>query len=222
MHVTFWFLFLPALVSGLLTDFEIRNDVLLTDRPELRILLALGFLAASLVVVWGIVCILTIGKRLLQAKSGRTRSSFKSVRTQATAYFIPYLLTSILRGIIMTLWTLLLIIPGIIYLIRTIFYPIIVVCEGTAYRPALKQSMEIVRGQFWSVLLSVLVLTLLTLIPAHVLSGVCAFIAKDAPVQIILAANVASAILASFSLVIYTFSLIQVYAYFKPAGHVSN
>ncbi len=222
MHVTFWFLFLPALVTGLLTDMELRSETLLTERPELRILVGLGYLVASLVVVWGVVCILSIGKRLLQAKSGRARSSFKAVRIQARTYFIPYLLTSILRGVITVLWTLLLIIPGIIYMVRTVFYPVIVVCEGTAYRPALKQSMEIVRGQFWSVLLSVLCLGLLTIVPAQLLSGVFALIAKDAPPQIILAADVATAIIASFALVIYTLSLIQVYAYFKPAGHVSN
>lgn len=189
----------------------------------MNIVFNIGYIALSLIVVWGSVCILSIGKRLLQAKSGRTRSSFKTVRMQAGPFFIPFLLTSILRSIFTVFWSILLIIPGIVYFIRTIFFPVIVVCEGIAYRPALQRSQDIVRPQTGAVFLSVLGISLLTFAPAMALGLIFSFIAKDAPFGIQLAANVASSILTSFALALYLLSLIQLFDYYRPStGPVSN
>lgn len=222
-HATFWFLFLPSLATALLADYALINKAFIHQRPEINILLNLAYVAFSLMIVWGTVCVLHIGKRLLQAKSGRTRSSFKTVRTQAGPFFIPFLLTSILRSIFTMLWTLLLIVPGIIYFVRTLFFPVIVICEGIAYRPALKRSQEIVRGHTMSVLLNALCLTVLTFFPAVALDLIFSHIATNAPFAILLAANVASSILTSFALVLYLLSLIQLFDYYRPpTGPVSN
>jgi hypothetical protein len=219
MQIGFWLLFLPSLVAGLLTDFEMRNEALIEAKPELVILLILGYIAMALVMTWGSVCVLIIGKRLLQAKSGRTRTSVKTVRAQAGPLFIPFVLTEILRGLITTLFTLLFIIPGIIYAVRTVFFPIILVAEGLAYRPALRRSAEVVRGQFWNVFITVVGLALLTLIPGQILTGIFSYMAKDAPPAIILASNVASSIVITISVVIYHLSLIQAYGYFRPTSY---
>lgn len=222
-HVTFWFLFLPSLATAHLADYGTTHREFLQLRPEMNIIFNIGYIALSLIVVWGSVCILSIGKRLLQAKSGRTRSSFKTVRMQAGPFFIPFLLTSILRSIFTVLWTLLLIVPGIMYFIRTLFFPVIVVCEGMAYRPALKRSQDIIRGRTGSVFVNILGISLLTFTPAMVLDLIFSFIAKDAPFAIQLAANVASSILTSFALVLYLLSLIQLFDYYRPpTGPVSN
>lgn len=221
-HVLTWFLFLPMLGSSLLTDVELRNKQVLEDQPELQILLVLAYIVLSLTIMWGSVCMLTIGKRLLQAKSGRSRSSFKVVRTQAGKLFIPYVLTTILRSIFLLLWTLLLIIPGLIYAVRTVFYPVIVVCEDTPYRAALARSKSVVQGKFWAVAGTVVGLALLTLIPAQILAGMFGIMAKDAPAGIMLAGGVASSIIIALSLTVYLLSLIQAYDYFRPSSVVSN
>jgi uncharacterized membrane protein len=215
-HVGFWFLFLPTLVAGLLADAEMREAAILETMPELKALLGLAYLSLSLVVIWGTVCILNIGKRLLQAKAGRTRTSFKAVRVQSAKVYIPFLLTSILRVIFTLLWAVLLIVPGIVYFIRTVFAPVIVVCEGLAYRPALNRSKEVTEGKFWDVFLTIIGLSLLTLIPAQIFAGICTAIAKNAPPAIILAADTASGIILTLALIVYLLSLILAYGYFRP------
>jgi uncharacterized membrane protein len=221
MHVGFWFLFLPTVVTGFL-NYLIETDSTFVDTSEMRILLILAFLILALITIWGTVCVLHIGKRLLQAKSGRTRTSFKSVRQQAKQYFIPYLLTTILMSIFTLLWTLLLIIPGIIYAIRVTFYSVIVVCEGISYRQALNRSKAIVKGQFWPVFGTVVCLYLCTFVPAQIISTASIAIAVDAPFAIVLAAQIVSGIVLSVAIVIYTLALILAYAHFKPASHSKN
>jgi len=222
-HIGFWFIFLPSLGSLFLTDLELHYKEAIELRPELQIALVIGYLAVVLVIMWGMVCTLSVGKRLLQAKAGRSRTSFKAVRQQSRASFLPFVLTSILRGVLTFLWGILLIIPGIVYFVQTAFFPVIVVCEGIAYRPALNRSREITRGQFWNVFLALLGTTLLTLIPALVLSSIFSYIAIGAPWQIILSADVASAILESIGMIMYLLSLIKLYAWFSPAkGPVMN
>lgn len=217
-----WFLFLPILGTWLLADYETRHEALFSAQPELQILLGLAFIGLSLIITWGSVCIMTIGKRLLQAKSGRSRSSFKAVRMQAGPLFLPYVLTTILRTIFLLFWTLLLIIPGIIYAVRTVFYAVIVVCEDTAYRAALARSKEVTSGRFWEVLGTLVGLSLLTIIPAQILSEIFGALSADAPLGIVLAAGTAASIISAFSLTIYLLSLIQAYGHFRPSSVVSN
>jgi hypothetical protein len=215
-------MFLPALGGNLLAEYQLANMDTLRDRTEILIVLALGQIVFALILLWGTACILSIGKRLLQAKSGRTRSSFKTVRTQASATFVPLLLTSILRSILIILWSILLIVPGIIYFFRTAFYPVIVVCEGMAYRPALKQCIELSRGKFWSITGTVLGLSVLTLLPAQIVSGLFAFIAKDIGIGALVAANIASCLLFTLALTLYLLGMIGAYDYYRPRGHIKN
>ena len=222
MHVTMLFLFLPMLGMSLLDATAERLEKTMDVPPELQIVFALTVILLSLALLWGDACTLSVGKRLLQAKSGRARTSFKTVRSQASGVFLPYLLTYILRLITTLLWSLLLIVPGIVYAIRTAFFPIIVVCEGEAYRPALRRSMDLVNGQFWQVFWTLLGLSALILFPAEIIDNIFKEIVKNAPMQVVFAASVAGSIINSVALAIYLFSLIQAYGHFKPAGHVSN
>lgn len=222
MHVTMWFLFIPMLGMSLLEATSERFEETIGVQPELQILFVLALVVLCLALLWGDVCTLSVGKRLLQAKSGRARTSFKTVRSQASSVYLPYLLTYILRLITALLWSLLLIIPGIVYAIRTAFFSIIVVCEGEAYRPALNRSMELVKGQFWPVFGTFIGLSALILFPAQLLDNIFQEIVKDAPMQIVFAASVASSVVNSVAMAVYLFSAIQAYGHFKPAGHVSN
>jgi hypothetical protein len=217
-----WFLFLPSVLGNLLSDYQLMHLDELQGRREILAVLVLGQIALALICVWGTACVLSVGKRVLQAKAGRTRTSFKTVRQQASGSFIPLLLTGILRTIVTILWGLLLIVPGIVYFFRTAFYPVVVVCEGMAYRPALRQCLDISRGRFWPVTGTVLGLGLLTLLPAQILAGILSFIAKDLGLPALIASTVASGIFFTFALVIYLIAMVGAYEYFKPKAYVRN
>jgi hypothetical protein len=221
-HAAMWLIFLPSVVTGLVLDYQMDHKDLMSVRPETALVLILIQIILSLILVWGTICLLVIGKRLLQAKSGRSRTSLKVVRSEAASLIIPYVLTSILRNILTVLWGLLLIIPGIMYFIRTVFSPVIVACEGIAYRPALHKSADVVRGQFWNVTLTMICLGLLTLMPAQILSAFFSAMAEGLPPAAVLSAEVASSILFSAALTVYLFSLILAYKYFRPTAHVTN
>jgi len=225
----------------------------LADRPEILLLFLLGQLILGAVLLWGTACILSIGKRLLQAKSGRTRSSFKTVRTQASSTFLPLLLTGILRTILTVLCSILLVVllillyilrlplfmhnawnmiiipltilaalPGVIYFFRTAFYPVVVVCEGMSYRPALKYCTKMSRGQTLSIAFTIIGLSIFTLLPAQIIAGVLGYMAQDLGIGALIAADLASSLLFSLALTLYFFGLIGAYDHFKPKGHVRN
>lgn len=222
LQSAFWFLFFPTLGANLLTDYQISHEDYISHRPEIFLLLILCQMILAFVLLYGTACILSIGKRLLQAKSGRTRTSFKTVGAQARSAFFPLLLTGILRSILTILWAFLLIIPGIIYFFRTAFYPIIVVCEGLSYRPALERCTEISKGQLGSIVATIIGISFLTLFPAQVIAAILGYMAKDLGIGATIASNVASSLLISLALTLYFFALIGAYDYFKPKGHVKN
>lgn len=222
MQCAFWFLFLPTLGANLLTEYQITNVEALRNRSEIFIVIVLFQLLFALILVWGTAGILSIGKRMLQAKSGRTRTSMNTVNAQVKVIYFPFLLTSILRSIHVILWGLLLIVPGIVYFFRTALYPVIVICEGTAYRPALKQCIDMSRGQLGSIAMSIIGLSALTLFPAQLLAIAFDSLAEGLPIAATLAANLAASLLFTLVLVIYLLGLIGMYDYFKPKGHVRN
>jgi|GEM_PF-1482737 len=95
---TFFLVFLPFVAM------EYLNLAAEPERPERLAVTVVLYLAATVLATWGIACILTVGRRMLQAKSGRLRTSFKAVRTHAKSLIIAILLTELLRGCITVLW----------------------------------------------------------------------------------------------------------------------
>lgn len=222
LHVGSWFMVLPTTIMFVLQEWMWRNDALFKAQPDKALLAMLATMVCSLVLIGGITCMLTIGKRLLQTKAGRARTSFKAVRSQASAAFIPYLLTSILQSIFTLLWTLLLIIPGVIYAIRTIFAPVIVVCEGVYYAEALKRSRELTTGHTLDVLWKIICIAIFSILPTSFLAEICIRLAQGAPMSVVAAGSIAAAIFTSVGLTLYLFNLIQLYDSYRPKGHVSN
>lgn len=214
----FWFLFLPTLLLSQLSRLQETLPYFASQTTESIVVLLLLFLALGLVTAWGSACVLLIGRRLLQAKAGRTRTSFKAVWTQTQSYYLPYLLTGILRSLFAFLWLLLLVVPGIVYLVRTAFFPVVIFAEDTAYREALRRSKNMVRGRFWHVLLSLLLLTFTTLVPAEILASMTDAMAENAPYPITLAADIISSFLSSLSITLYLLTLTGLYGYFRPAS----
>lgn len=125
-----------------------------TDAQQHMFTLIIVIATVLLVVImlWGAACVLLVGKKLVHSPAGRNRTSLAAVAREGRFFIVPLLLTGILRSCIGLLWSLLLIVPGIIYAIRTTFYTIIIVAEDISYRAALRQSIVLVRGHTWQVL----------------------------------------------------------------------
>ncbi len=215
LQAAFWLLFLPMVAINELSSFVLDPRVKIDVNNGAPVLLsALCMLIVSVVLVWGLCCILLIGSRQLGAASGRSRTSFKAVRTEAGRVLIPMILTGILRNIITILWGLLLIIPGIIYSIRTVFYPIILVTEGISYRPALQRSKDIVRGHSWHMFFTLLLLTILLFLPARIVDALSVDLPLDMTLTVL---NILSAVFTTVATVLYTLSLIELYGAMKPS-----
>ena len=131
----------------------------------ISVLVILGIVLA-IVYTWGIGCVLLISNKLYKSKAGRKRSSLNAVRKEAQKYIVPLFLTSILRSCFTFLWLLLLIIPGIIYSIRTMFFSVEVVLEDNAYRNGLRKTKETVTGNTWKAFWSVLGVSVILFLPA--------------------------------------------------------
>lgn len=215
IHVGFWLLLLPMLAITLLSRFIELQRFQNETQSGPATAASLGIVALTVVFVWGLASVLVVGKRLLAAKAGRSRTSFKAVRREARAYIIPLILTSILRSIITFLWGLLLIIPGIIYTIRTVFYFIIIVEEGIAYRPALQRSKELARGQIWNIFWRVVALALF-------LFGIISIVSdtlhsfSDSPLALY-GIDLLTDVFTTVSVVLFILCLIQMYGALRPA-----
>lgn len=97
-RAAFLLVFLPMTASYYLS---VPFEGLGAENVAVLSVLHLGLIV---LLMWGIACVLTVGKRLLQSKSGRTRTSFKAVQAQARGLIIPLLLTDILRFCLAVLW----------------------------------------------------------------------------------------------------------------------
>ncbi|MEI8230748.1 MAG: hypothetical protein WCG83_06475 [Candidatus Peregrinibacteria bacterium] len=142
----FWLFIVPGTILGTVSSAVDSAK----DHPEFPALTVLNILLALPLIVlsyWGMASILVAGRRLLKSSAGRTRTSFRAVRKAATHFVLPLLFTDILRTAHIILWSLLLIIPGIIAFLRTILIPVIIISEGRTMRAALRRSQEILRGR---------------------------------------------------------------------------
>lgn len=215
LQVGFWLLFVPMLVMNLLSSYLKTAEQTITNENIGPITLAiLSILALTVIVMWGTACLFVVGGRLLAAKSGRNRTSFKAVRTEAMKAIIPLLLTNILRGIFTLLWTILLIIPGIIYALNTAFYGVTVVLEGVGYRAALKRSNTLMKGKKASIYTTIILLSILLFLPSYLVE---AMIVKTSPLDSnTLLSDLVSSALYTVSLTLFSLCLIQLYGSLLP------
>jgi uncharacterized membrane protein len=102
--------------------------------------------------------------------------AFKAARPQASDYFT----TTLLGGILIMLWTLLLVVPGIIMMVFYSFIAWVVIVEGFTGMKALRRSKDLVKGHWWQVALRLLlpnvILYLVSFIP--VIGGLISFVAS--------------------------------------------
>jgi len=198
LSVGTWLLLLPMLATDVLTSVIEGKRLPETMATEGHIAIIILILVLNVLSIWGQSCVLVTGKRMLQTKAGRSRTSFRATASQAKAFIIPLLLTNILYACVIALWTLpgvayvlllayanpanlqnpilvsiagLFAIPAIVPAIRMAFFQVIVVGENIAYRAALKRSKNAVRNAFCKITgqLALLVL-LLFIIPMSVIT----------------------------------------------------
>ena len=212
--VLFWLLFIP--MSALL----LMETYLETNQPSPDLIVGIGFLHIVVIalLLWGVACVTLVGKRLLKSKAGRARSSFATVRKQAARSVVNLFFTDILRGCITILWSLLLIIPGIIYQIRTYFYFVAIVCEGKGYREALQHSKKTVKGQTWAALKGIVGLFFVIFIPLLVMDTVLTGALYTFEPKLLQATYLITAYLYSFGIVLLLLSSISLYAELKRSS----
>jgi len=210
--ILFWLIILPLTGTNMVMRFMMSPSGMVTMNVSPQFIIGwLGVILFQLILLWGIACVLLVGGRLLTSSAGRSRTSFRAVRSKALEFVIPLFLTGILRTCITFLWTLLFIIPGIIYQIRTTFYVIVTVCDRTPYRAALTKSKELVHGQTWRVFKYLLGLFIFTFIPAFLLSAVTSLIIDSVDSRFLPVTDLIDGTVNGIALLFFTLSIIILY-----------
>lgn len=225
-EIAFWLFFLPIgtidvsislieTVSAQSVNIPTGVSMTATD----YMLMIPVFIALIYLIFWGQACAFTVCKRMLASNAGRTRTSFKATRDQAKKYIWPLFLTEVLRGIITLLLGLLLIVPGVIYSIRTLFYDIMMIEKGkVAYgRDALKPSIDLVKGRTWDVFLRMLVIGLCIFVPLGMLQLLITASLTAIDERLITLAIVLSDFVESFAAVFFIVCSIALYADLKKS-----
>ncbi len=168
-------------------------------------------------IFWGQASVLMVAKRMLISPAGRTRSSFKAVRNEAKKFIAALLLTELLRSAITFLLMLLLIVPGIIYSIRTIFYDIIMIEEGKVQygRPLLQKSKNVVTGRTWHVFLTVLGFSLCIFLPVGIVDGAIVLLLTAADERLATLAMVLTDFIDAFASMFFLICTVSLYATLK-------
>lgn len=225
--VALWLIIIPLTLMSWLNTFLEEQAVLMEAGLEnmfseprvmqMGLVLLAVFIILTLWTVWGSACTLLVGKKLLQSRAGRSRSSFKSVRKQGLKYVLTLFLTDILRTCITILWGLLLIVPGIIYSIRTSFYEVVIVSENLGYRTALNRSKEIVKGKTWQMLGYLIGLFVIIFLPVFVGIGFITMLIDTFDPRLIHIVDIFGSAFTGFAIIIFYLSLILLYDAFKKA-----
>lgn len=243
--LTIWLLFAPNALL-LLQDIVIHEPWMLPGRTGLTsreitliLLSAIAFIAMQCMLVWGSASILVIGKRQIQNKAGRARTSFSAVRNEAKALILPLLFTGILQGINIVYYSLLFIIPAlllstlsesntfirhgmhllmlsplllpaIVYGIRTMFYDVIIATGGQPYRESLKQSKELIHGHTWRTFGVLIMFCVVAFFPSAIVSLVIELFQNPTPSKAyIFATDMLRTLIASFGSLFFILFSIQ-------------
>lgn len=187
-------LFFLSLVVGLDSNFIVRS-----------LLVVLGFASILWAAYYGI--------RVRAAMILLIKNNYSSAKdnfTQTKSYFWAYIWVSLLVTIKIGLWGILLIIPGIIFIIYYLLVNYTLFFEDFKGRMALKRSKELVKGYWWPVLGRILFIALLAMVINFCLAAPLGFIEKDSASYVIfyILYNVIWALLAPIT-VIYTYYIFR-------------
>lgn len=267
MHVLVWFLIVPVVAMDLLTAYWPVSDV-----PSINQIGDIGFICAVVVTTvigfWGLACVLLVGRRMVINRAGRSRTSFRLVRTESARLILPLFFTSLLRSIVTFEWALIaiipaslflmgsqacratlspllsatgtffsngsldplqqvqasfflkcgpallflpLLLPAIIYQIRSAFFGVVLVADDLSYRDALRKSRSVVLGRTWLVLGVIVALSVLIFLPATILSALFAALQSAAVPDLPVFALIIEDSIFAFASLLFTLSLVAFY-----------
>jgi uncharacterized membrane protein len=109
-------LILPSVLSDLFLQHGMASAAI-PDAAGRTIAQASVFLLLTLVTYWGMTGILLVGRRMIQQRAGRGRTSFKAVCKQARPFVMPLFFTSVLRTCFTFYWSLLFVLPALLVLL---------------------------------------------------------------------------------------------------------
>ncbi|MDA0375810.1 MAG: hypothetical protein O3A80_00675 [bacterium] len=231
-EIAFWMIFVPmgfmdaiSGMVGIVEKQEIEGGLPLASYTAMEIALIIPLLVALFFFLfWGQACVLTVAKRLVSSPAGRNRTSFKAVRKEAYKFIGPLALLEILRGILTLLWAILLIIPGITYSVRTIFYDIMLIEDGkVAYgRPVLNKSIDFVKGRTWTVLGTLLLVSLCIFIPVGIIDATIKEVATTIDPRLDTLAAVLADFVDAFAGVFFMICTVAFYSELKKTPNPSN
>lgn len=226
-QILFWMFFLP-LVGMKLLDHLLQSLLTLSysygplSREFIGFVVTYAAIALllSLPILWGEACLLTVGRKLVDQKAGRPTTSFAALRRQTIRLVGPLLLTEILYYCFAFYWLLALIVPGMLFLVRSSLYAMIVVYEDRPYNDALHRSRELIYGRTWQILLALLSLAALLLLPVFLIEMTAQWLMTSSTSVILL--DILSA--AGYAMVygLFLLSLSQIYGELKklpPLAH---
>lgn len=179
---------IPLVIVGMLYAmvFIINSSTLLADNSIILILqMIFGLLVfISILVFLYVLCVSTIGMYILLRDFSpdlKVKEAFKRARP----YFWKFIVVNLFVGILVMLWGLLFIIPGIIFLIYYFFAEWVLIFESYEGMSALKRSKELVKGYWWSVFGRFLTFGLIHLVIILVLSIPLIFIKEGSGLEFI-------------------------------------
>ena len=116
-----------------------------------------------------------------------------------------------------------LLLPAVIYQIRTVFFCVIITSENVRYRDALRRSRDIVRGKTWRVPFVILALALLLYVPSGVLTVVVGLLQQTAAPDIVLISAIADDIVYAIATLLFLLTLTAFYGKLsKEKGRVEE
>ncbi len=163
-------LILP-LVLGFLPPAAAAMGAIFAKQKLLMVLLAIIFFIVFIIlaIIVGSWSQALIYQAIFQAGKGKPLPIRKMLRL-AWPKWSTYFLANLLSGIIIFVGFILLIIPGIVFIVWFFFIPYIVVIEKTKVVQALKRSKALVSGQFWGVLGRLALILFISILIASVLA----------------------------------------------------
>lgn len=251
-----WLLILPSTLQEWLSRTGSTLPRLLVElRVGVRLeelFISSAILLLSLVTLWGWSCVLLLGKRMIQSRAGRARTSFRCVRKDALPFVLPLLFTSLLQGCFILYRSLLyviptlvislllshtpfsnfktvnalilaiialspLLLPALLYEVRTFFFDVTLVTEGRFYRAALRRSMDLTQGRSLRVLWTLLLLAFCTLLPGTVVSFLLDASASHLPPLFPYLTDLLSTIVWSCTFLLFLLSVVAYYGALRDA-----
>lgn len=169
--VAFWLFLVVAIVDGLLG----------TKVALLPIVLAVSTIVGT--IYQGVVVSL-----VRDVQDGRRDFSINELFQQATPVILPLIVAGLLAGIGIAIGLILIIVPGLFLItIWAVIAPVIVI-ERSPILASFGRSRELVRGNGWPVLGTLVVAYLITLVVGGILTGIASAIADGPILRIVFSA----------------------------------